>query len=94
MLLGKVVHEGVWRIPTREFAGIADDNWLWLVLQKIISGKKFSDIVATAVHVRHCSGDRRLYQQQRDKRKSLRSRSIRFAGNTCIENRLENTQEH
>jgi hypothetical protein len=76
MLLGEVVCDGVWRIAKREFAGTADDNWLWLVYEKIMSCKMFSDIFGTAVYVRHRSNNRRLHQQQRDEEKGLMNRLV------------------
>lgn len=57
MLLGEVVCDGVWRIAKREFAGTADDDWLWLVHEKIMSREIFSDIFGTMIHVRHRSKD-------------------------------------
>jgi hypothetical protein len=76
MLLGEVVCDGIWRIAKREFAGTADNNWLWLVHEKIMPCKMFSDIFGTVVHVRHRSSNRRLHRQPRDEGKELKKNRL------------------
>jgi hypothetical protein len=74
MLLGEVVCDGVWGISKRKSAGTADNDWFWLVHIKAISCEMFSDVFGTVVHVRHCSNNRRLRQQQHDEGKGVMSR--------------------